>query len=214
MVPNRRADYRGERDGVAIRWGAQLRTMGSFQTHVRRTFLAGVFAAMPIAATCFIIWYVDARTRILSKQVFGVDLPMVGVLLAIIGVYLLGFVVTSLIGKWLLRRADRLLNQMPLLRPVYRAWKQVALTPGEGIFAKVVMVGDETGRMEMLGFTSGVPSGAGGEKLCVFVPAAPNPTSGRLYFVRREHCRMLAVSSEEAFKMILSGGSYVPAGIG
>jgi uncharacterized membrane protein len=106
-----------------------------------------------------------------------------------------------------------MLNRMPLLKPIYRAWKQVALTPGEGIFARVVLVADETGRMEMLGFTSGVPTSAGGDTLCVFVPAAPNPTSGRLYFVRRDHCRMLAVSSEEAFKMILSGGSYVPAGI-
>jgi uncharacterized membrane protein len=187
--------------------------MGSLQTHLRRTFLAGIFAAMPIAATCFVVWYVDARTRILSKQFFGVDVPFLGVLLAVAGIYLLGFVVTSLIGKWLLRLADGTLDRMPLLKPIYRAWKQVALTPGEGIFAKVVLVADETGRMEMLGFTSGVPTTAGSDTLCVFVPAAPNPTSGRLYFVRREHCRMLSVSSEEAFKMILSGGSYVPAGI-
>jgi uncharacterized membrane protein len=188
--------------------------MNSLNSHFRRTFLAGIFAAMPIAVTCFVIYYVDARTRIVAQRLLGVDLPFVGVVLALIGVYLLGVAVTSLLGKWLLSVADAALNRMPLLKPIYRAWKQVALTPGEGIFAKVVMIGDETGRMEMLGFTSGTAVDEGGDKLCVFVPAAPNPTSGRLYFVRREHCRMLAMSSEEAFKMILSGGSYVPEGMG
>jgi uncharacterized membrane protein len=187
--------------------------MGSIQSHVRRTFLAGIFAAIPIAVTGFVIYYVDAQTRILSRKALGVDVPFLGVALAVVAIYLLGFVVTSLIGRLLLRAADRLLTRMPLLKPVYQTWKQVVLTPGEGIFAKVVLVADESGRMNMLGFTSGVATSAGGDTLCVFIPAAPNPTSGRLYFVRRKHCQMLPISSEEAFKMILSGGSYVPAGI-
>lgn len=187
--------------------------MSFLKSHLRKMFLAGIFAAMPIALTGFVIYYVDAQTRVLSNHVFGRSVPFAGVALAIVGIYLLGFVVTSLIGRFLLRTADKILNRMPLLKPVYQAWKQVALTPGEGIFAKVVLIGDETGRMDMLGFTSGVPTSAGGGTLCVFIPAAPNPTSGRLYFVRREHCRMLAIGSEEAFKMILSGGSYVPVGI-
>jgi uncharacterized membrane protein len=187
--------------------------MTSAHGHLRKTFLAGVFAAIPIAATVFVIWYVDSKTRVLSKQLFGVDVPVLGVLIAVAVIYLLGLAVTSLLGKLLLRAADWLLLRMPILRPVYQTWKQVALTPGEGIFAKVVAVADETGRMEMLGFTSGHPTTPAGDTLCVFVPAAPNPTSGRLYFVNRAHCRFLPVSNEEAFKLILSGGSYVPPGI-
>jgi uncharacterized membrane protein len=185
--------------------------MSSVQNHLRRTFLAGIFAAMPIAVTGFVVWYVDAKTRVLSQKVLGANVPFLGVLLAVVAIYLLGVAVTSLLGRFFLRTADRLLGRLPLLKPVYQTWKQVALTPGEGIFARVVLVADETGRMEMLGFTSGVPTA--GDRLCVFVPAAPNPTSGRLYFVRREHCTILDLSTEEAFKMILSGGSYVPAGI-
>jgi uncharacterized membrane protein len=187
--------------------------MSSVQQHLRKTFLAGAFAAMPIAVTAFVVWYVDAKTRILSREIFGANVPFLGALLAVAAIYLLGLAVTSLLGRFCLRAADRVLSRLPLLKPVYQTWKQVVLAPGEGIFAKVVLVADETGRMDMLGFTSGVPTGAGGDRLCVFVPAAPNPTSGRLYFVRREHCQLLDLSAEEAFKMILSGGSYVPAGI-
>src|SRR4051794_9574719 len=146
--------------------------MSSVQNHLRKTFLAGIFAAMPIAVTGFVIWYVDAKTRILSREIFGVNVPLLGVLVAVVAIYLLGWAVASLMGRFALRAADRLWGRGPLLKPVYQTWKQVVLTPGEGIFARVVLVGDETGRMEMLGFTSGV---AVGGRLCVFIPAAPNP---------------------------------------
>jgi len=38
--------------------------MAPLQNHIRRTFLAGIFAAIPIAVTAFVIYYVDAQTRI------------------------------------------------------------------------------------------------------------------------------------------------------
>ena len=187
--------------------------MGPVQNHLRKTFLAGIFAAIPIAVTGFVVWYVDAQTRVLSKKLFGVDMPFLGVLVAVVAIYLLGFAVTSLLGRTLLRGVDWALGRMPVLKRIYQAWKQVVVTPGEGVFAKVVLIADETSRMQMVGFTSGVPTTPDGDTLCVFIPAAPNPTSGRLYLVKREHCRILPVSNEEAFKMILSGGSYVPAGL-
>lgn len=190
-----------------------IELMGNLKSHVRRAFLAGIFAAIPIVGTGFVIYYVDAQTRVLSRKMLGVDVPFLGVVLALCAVYLLGVVVTSLIGKLLLRAIDKMLTRMPLLRPVYQTWKQVVLTPGEGIFAKVVLIADESGRMNRLGFSSGAAVSPGGDILCVFIPAAPNPTNGQLCFVRREHCRILGISSEEAFKMILSGGSYVPSGI-
>ena len=184
------------------------------QAHLRNTFLAGVFAAMPVAGTAFLVWYVDASTRVLSRKLFGVDVPFLGVAIAVVAIYLLGLVVTSLLGMFLLRIVDAILSRVPLLKPVYQAWKQVALSPGEGIFAKVVLVPDETGRMSLVGFSSGQPTSPGGDTLAVFIPAAPNPTNGRLCLVHQAHCRFLGISSEEAFKMILSGGSYIPDGLG
>src|SRR5687768_12344105 len=186
----------------------------NIQAHLRNTLLAGIFAAIPVAGTVFLVWYVDASTRVLSRKLFGVDVPFLGVAIAVVAIYLLGLVVTSLLGMFLLRIVDAILSRVPLLKPVYQAWKQVALSPGEGIFAKVVLVPDETGRMSLVGFSSGQPTSPGGDTLAVFIPAAPNPTNGRLCLVQQAHCRFLGISSEEAFKMILSGGSYIPDGLG
>jgi uncharacterized membrane protein len=189
---------------------ASTTTIGS---HLRNTFLAGAFAAIPVAGTAFVIWYVDSSTRVLSRKVFGTDVPFVGLAIAVVAIYLLGLVVTSFVGRLLLRLGDRTLRRVPLLKTVYQTWKQVAISPGEGIFAKVVLIPDEGGRMSLIGFTSGKPTAKGGDTLPVFVPAAPNPTSGRLCLVKEADCRFLAVSNEEAFKMILSSGCYVPEGL-
>src|SRR5689334_3506390 len=116
--------------------------MSSVQNHLRKTFLAGIFAAMPIAVTVFVVWYVDAKTRVLAGGLLGVNVPFLGVAVAVVGVYGWGWAVASLGGRFVLGGADWVLGRVPGLKPVYQAWKQVVVAPGEGIFARVVMVGD------------------------------------------------------------------------
>lgn len=185
--------------------------MKSLQHHLRNTFLAGVFAAIPLAATGLVIWYVEKQTRALS-----LGIPFLGIIVALLSVYLLGLIVTSLLGKWLLVRLDRLLSRMPLLRDLYSAWKQIALNPPGtmGMFSQVVLLSDESGNRKTLAFTSGQPIPSDPATACVFVPAAPNPTSGRLYFVPLSQCQPANISPKDAFKMILSGGNYIPDQIG
>src|SRR6185369_9508100 len=73
---------------------------------------------------------------------------------------------------------------------------------------------DETGATYLLGFSNGKTIEGDSDTYCVFVPAAPNPINGRLYFVHREKCQFVDVTPEEAFKVILSTGNYVPPGLG
>ena len=184
------------------------------QNHLRNTFLTGAFAAIPIAATVFVIYWVEKTARGLLEPL-GIRTPFVAVLIALVAIYLLGLVVNSLIGRWLIGLVDRILSRVPGLRYLYEAWKHISITPGgkEGIFAKVVLVPDETGRMRMLGFSSGEPIAGDPRTTCVFVPASPNPVSGRLYFVRMSDCQVLSDPPEEAFKMLLSTGNYIPPAV-
>lgn len=188
----------------------------SLKTHLRTTLLTGVFAAAPLAVTAFLIWYVEDATRQPVRRLTGVDIPFLGVALAVVLIYLLGLLVSSLIGRWLIARLDALLSRVPIFRELYQAWKHVSVTPGgrEGIFAKVVLVPIEDGRSRTLGFTSGEPIDGDPTTCCVFVPAAPNPMNGRLLFVPVAECVVLATTAEEAFKWILSGGNYVPPEVG
>jgi uncharacterized membrane protein len=187
----------------------------SLQNHLRNTFLAGAFAAMPIAITAFILYYVERVTRELFAKL-GINTPFLGLILAVAGIYLLGLIVRSLVGRFFIRLIDRILSRVPVLREVYKAWKHVSITPGgkEGVYAKAALIiSGEGGRL--LGFTSGEPIEGDPNTLCVYVPNAPNPINGRLFFVPRQSCVILeGIGMEEAFKSILSTGNYVPAGLG
>jgi uncharacterized membrane protein len=187
------------------------------QKHLRNTFLAGIFAAIPVGVTVFLIWYVDNATRAPLRRVFNgrLDIPFIGIPITLILIYLLGLAVTSIVGNWLLRLIDRLLLRVPLLKDLYQAWKQVAVTPGgkEGMYAQVVLVPLE-GRARVLGFTSGECVLGDSATICVFVPNSPNPVMGRLYFVARDEARRLNISAEEAFKFLLSTANYIPPQIG
>lgn len=193
-----------------------IRGMTGIQTHLRNTFLAGIFAATPIAITIFIIWTIESKTRGIVNELTGVNIPFIGVVVAVALIYALGVIVSSIIGRFFLGLIDKILLRVPVLKELYRAWKHVSLTPGgkEGIFAKVVLIPDELGGHYTMGFTSGEGLETDPDSACVFVPASPNPTNGKLYFVRRDRIKQLSISAEEAFKAILSGGNYVPPEVG
>ena len=179
--------------------------------HLRNKLVAGLLAAIPVAVTIFVVWYVDNK----SRELLHIQTPIVGIAIAIAAIYLLGVFVTSVIGRFLLATTDNVLRRVPGLRALYRSWKQVALADTQvGIFSHVVLVPDDAGRGCVLGFTSGHSIEGDPGLSCVFVPGAPNPTTGKLYFVPTTRCIRLEMSPQEALKVIISGGNYVPAAIG
>jgi uncharacterized membrane protein len=188
--------------------------MGGLKAHFRNKFVAGILAAIPVAVTFFILWYVDSKAR----QILGIDVPFLGIVIALVAIYLLGLFVTSVIGKFLISVTDWILGHVPGLSDLYRAWKQVALTDshdgGFGIFGQVVLVPDDAGRGMVIGFTAGHPVEGDPETCCVFIPASPNPTSGRLHFIAERRLVRVNLARQEAIKMIISGGNYVPGALG
>jgi len=185
--------------------------MGRVKDHVRNKLIAGVLAAIPVAVTIFILWYVDSK----SRELLRVQTPFVGIALALVAIYALGVFVTSVVGQFLLHVFDGIIRRVPGLRDLYRSWKQVALADTHvGIFAHVVLVPDDAGRGCVLGFTSGHAIEGDPGISCVFVPGSPNPTTGKLYFVPTTRCIRLEMNPQEALKLLISGGNYVPAAVG
>jgi len=186
--------------------------MSSTQDHIRKTFLSGIFATVPLVVTLAVILWINDRTKPITHWLFGHDIPFLGMAIALAAIYATGVVVNSLLGRWLLKTVDHWLVRIPILRQLYLSWKHIALTPGgtEGTFSRVVLIPDESGHMKWMGFTSGREILLNEPMYCVFVPSAPNPIVGRLYFVPVGKCTMLDLSPEEGFKVILSTGNYVP----
>jgi len=188
--------------------------MNSLVAHFRNKLLAGAMAAIPLVVVVYAAKLVEEYTQPLAAF-FGLQFPGLGVVLALVGIYVLGLFVTSLLGRFVLRLADRLLQRIPMLTPLYNAFKDVLIFPQDKrqIFSQVVLAPTGSGQVAQLGFTSGVAVPGDPEAICVFLPNSPNPLFGRLIVVNRSSCRFLNLTLEEAFKHLLSTGNYEPPGL-
>jgi uncharacterized membrane protein len=189
--------------------------LNNLGAHLRNKLLAGALTAGPIVLVVVGAVWLEEHTKVLTSLLGLPHFPGLGVVVALVAVYLLGVVVTSLIGGFMVRGMDYLLRRIPGLNLLYRTWKDVLLLPPgkTGVFNQVVLVPGRDSAGKQIGFTSGETLPGTPPRLSVFVPSLPNPLSGQLVLIPTEMCSRLAVTVEEAFKFLLSTGNYVPAGL-
>jgi len=195
---------------------------------LRGRFFAGMVIAAPLAATYFIlqflITFIDNRVKPLLPPLLKPEtytnyaIPGFGVLVLIIALTVLGAVTANLIGRSLLSLTDRVLSRIPIVRNVYAALKQlteVLTNNQQASFDRCVMVEYPKAGSWCIGFVSSHAKGEigaklGTQKIGVFVPTTPNPTSGFLIYVDETESIPLQMTVEEGAKMILTAGLVVP----
>ena len=111
---------------------------------------------------------------------------------------------------------------MPVVRSVYGGVKQIAETvfaQSETSFDKACLVEYPRKEIWAIAFISSTAKGevasgmpGDGEKISVFLPTTPNPTSGFLLFVPRADIIELEMSVEDAAKLIISARLVYPNG--
>ncbi|MEM9883042.1 MAG: DUF502 domain-containing protein [Planctomycetota bacterium] len=149
-------------------------------------------------------------------------LNLIGIVLAIVLIYVAGVLVTSFIGRRFYRLGENLIGRVPLVRNVYPAVKQVtdfffSSDPDEKIdFNRVVAVQYPRKGLWSVGLVTGdtmqlIETTAGRPCLTVFVPSSPTPFTGYVITVPKEDTIDLPISVEEALKFAVSGGVVIPA---
>lgn len=135
----------------------------------------------------------------------------------IVLVYLVGVIASIIGGRTLVGYSQRLLQKIPIVRPIYSSIKQIVdsfSTSGKAGFRQVVVVEFPMKGTRTVGFVTNESQGKIGEKLLyLFIPTAPNPTSGFLQIVREEDAVKVDVSVDDALKMVISAGNVLPQGI-
>ncbi len=188
--------------------------------HPRRSLTTGLLVIVPVFVTgavlVFFFNFFDGWARPVSERLFGRPIPGLGVLLTLVLVWVTGILSTNFVGKKLLELFDRLLENLPLVKTVYTASKQLveAVSPGgRRAFRRVVLVEFPKKGTFALGFVTG--DGLGplpDDMLSIYVPTALNPTSGFLVFARESDILDPRLSVEEGVKLVVSGGVVRPAG--
>ena len=158
------------------------------------------------------------RTKYNPETYLPFSLPGLGLLILFIALTLIGALTAGLIGRWVVRTGERILNRMPVVRSVYSAIKQIfetILAQQSNAFREAVLIEYPRRGIWAIGFITGTTKGEVQnltleETVNIFLPTTPNPTSGFLLFVPREEVVPLDMSVEEAVKMVISGGIVTP----
>jgi uncharacterized membrane protein len=196
---------------------------------IRNYFLTGLVVAGPLAITAWLTWsfvtWVDDLVRpfipvsYLPETYLPIKVPGFGLIIAFVSLTLLGFLTANLVGRTLVEAGEMLLERMPIVRPLYKALKQVFETlfsKSGSSFRKVGLVEFPAPGMWSLVFLS-TPPGAditdrlpAEEHVSVFMPCTPNPTTGFFFYVPRREILELDIPVEAAAKLIMSAGMIQP----
>ena len=200
--------------------------MGRFRNY----FLTGLVVAGPVAITLWLTWWfvtwVDGLVRPFVPIAYRPEtylpfgLPGSGLIVAVIALTLLGFLTANLIGRSLVDLGERILGRIPAVRAIYRAMKQVfeTLFSGKGSsFRRVGLVEFPSPGMWSIVLISQAPSADVARSLpgqedhiSVFLPCAPNPTTGFFFYVPKSKIIEVDMSAEDAATLIMSAGVVQP----
>jgi uncharacterized membrane protein len=199
---------------------------------IRNYFLTGLIVAGPLAITVYLIWsfvtWVDGLVRPFIPPAFRpetylpVRIPGFGLIIAFLVLTLLGFLTANFVGRKLVEFGERILERMPVVRPLYRGLKQVFETlfsKSASTFRTVGLVEFPSPGMWSLVFLSAPPGSditarlpSQEEHVSVFMPCTPNPTTGFFFFVPRREVIELDIPVEAAAKLIMTAGMIQPGG--
>lgn len=181
---------------------------------IRKQFLAGVLVIVPLGASILIlIWIFTGIDNILQpiiNAIIGRTIPGVGFGITVLLIYLTGLLAGNIAGKKLIRWGESMLTRLPVFRHLYNGLKQILESfsePRQTGFMQVVLVEFPRPGLKAIGFiTNELPTPSGEKRFNVFIPTAPNPTSGFLEIVREEDMVRTGIPVDEALKMVLSAG--------
>ncbi|HDQ43952.1 MAG TPA: DUF502 domain-containing protein [bacterium] len=194
---------------------------------LRKTFVAGLLVAVPMALTLFIfIWLfhffdgmlagpVTHLLRNLRVHPFTEPIPGVGLLVLIVLILLVGTLTRNYFGKKLFLIGDFIVTRIPIINRIYIAIREISeavLSEKREIFKKAVLIEYPRKGLYSIAFFTQDTRGPVQDRLdddvvSVFVPTTPNPTSGFLLFVPKRHVTELEMTVEDALKLVISGGS-------
>ena len=194
---------------------------------LKKYLMTGLLIWVPLAVT---LWVLDLivtamdRTLLLlpngwqPKRLLGFDIPGLGLLLSLLVVVATGMLARNFIGRQLLQWWEGLLARIPIVRSIYSSVKQVSdtmLSPKGNAFRQAVLVEFPQRGQWAIGLVVGAPGPTltrdlAGDVLTIFVPTAPNPTSGYTILVPPREVKQLDITVDDALKFVISLGVVTP----
>ncbi|MDH3688533.1 MAG: DUF502 domain-containing protein [Gammaproteobacteria bacterium] len=202
--------------------------------HVRGYLLAGILTVVPLWVTWIVFEFIFSQlskfgtpwVRAIAKSFHNIA-PVVeqwllapwfqnllAVLLTLVALYLLGWLVSRVVGRRLIGAFELIVSRVPLARTVYGSVKKLITTLQGSLddVQRVVLIAFPSPEMRTVGLVTQTmtDSETGAKLAAVYVPTTPNPTSGYLEIIPLEDLTPTDWSIDEAMTFIISGGAVAP----
>jgi uncharacterized membrane protein len=194
---------------------------------LRRYLVAGLLIWLPVGVTVLVFKVLlDLMDRLLlllpiayrPETLLGFSIPGLGAVLAFVVLFATGVLAANLLGRQLVVLYESVLDRIPLVRSVYGGVKNftsVVLGGGDSAFKKVFLIEYPRAGVYRIALQTGETAGeiraaTGEDLITLFVPITPNVASGITVFVPRASVLELAMSVEDALKLVLSLGVVTP----
>ena len=193
---------------------------------IKRYLITGFVVVVPIFLTFYVLLgifrFADGILgrflNVYLKKSLGFYIPGLGFFIAIIFIFLTGFLASRFVGKKMIFGIEKWFSSLPLINKVYPALKQIILfisAQKEFGFKKVVLVEYPSKGIWSIGFLTNehfdkISKLTNKEMVAVFMPSTPGPLTGYMIFLPKQEVKLLDISVSDALKIIISGGVFKP----
>ncbi len=191
----------------------------SLKKHFRKNFFSGLLLIIPLVITLLVIRaifnFLDSLLLPYLQPQIGYWVPGIGIVITFLAIYLIGLLLTNIIGKKLVRKGEMLLLKIPIAKSIYGSVKQILETfsfKEDQSGKNVIMVEYPKENIWSIGLVNGEVAHPLSNELLynILIIASINPTSGFFILVPQNKVIQLDISVEEAMKWIVSGGIVTP----
>ncbi len=190
-----------------------------------RTFVKGLAVVLPVAAAIYVVFWLGGGVDRVMERIVTLVLPAdlyvrgSGVVIVIIGVFVVGLLMYPLLTQRLLNRVDRLLRKIPLFASIYSPVRDLLNLLGGSVetrLTQVVFVRIPGIGFESLGFitresSDGIMPGLlPPDHLVVMLPWSTQ-IGGTCFIVPRSAVRPVDMTVEEGLRWALTAGVSAPA---
>ena len=195
----------------------------------RKNFLTGLLTLLPLVITIVIItWLFKKIDSAVIGQVVNLfpkgwieSVPakivwkLLSLSIVIVAITFMGIITRNVLVKKILELTEKIVVKVPFVNKIYSTIKEIRDTfvGKKKEFNRVVLFEYPRKGIYTIGFVvnpmapSEVREHVNQSVLSIFLPTAPNPTSGLLIFVPERDTIPLKIGMQETMKLIISGGA-------
>lgn len=183
---------------------------------LRHYFFTGLLVFVPIFLTLWLLYWVfntiDSILKEPIRDIFGHAYPGIGFAITLTLILISGVIGSRVAGRNFIRFMESQLSKVPVIRELYNGIKQILESfsrKESSSFLEVVFIEfPRKGTFTPALVTNKATDEHGNTVLNIYVPTAPNPTSGFLQILPEDQVVRTNMSVDDALKMVISAGKF------